>query len=346
MTQSTKLKRFQMSEGPPSQLFHSRDRRVQSVIEADGEIRECPKWREWLLQEFSSSVFRRDGNTYAEIEANASKRGPHGWCKLELLPNSEPRACKAIRVVGIREQVLKEKCQEFLDKGWIRESHSNWVARGFLVPKPGVNKWRLVIDYRYLNSCLRGHEFPLPVIEDTLLSQAGNHLWTLLDLEDGFHQMPLEESSRFLTAFCTPFGVFEWNVLPMGVKVGPAAFQRMVSWCLAHHQVPGARAYIDDILTGTRPTERGKGKLLDSRAFEEHYHQVRALLLALAECHLQVTPEECHMLMGRVKYCGLILEGGMRKPAPSKVAAIKEWSEAMISTPKQMKGFLGVCNWY
>ena len=67
-----------------------------------------------------------------------------------------------------------------MDKGWIRESHSNWVARGFLVPKPGVNKWRLVIDYRYLNSCLKGHEFPLPVIGDTLLSQAGNHLWTLL----------------------------------------------------------------------------------------------------------------------------------------------------------------------
>ena len=144
------------------------------------------------------------------------------------------------------------------------------------------------------------------VIEDTLLSQAGNHLWTLLDLEDGFHQMPLEESSRFLTAFCTRFGVFEWNVPPMGVKVGPAAFQRMVSWCLAHDQVPGARAYIDDILTGTRPTKGGKGKLLDSRAFEEYYHQVRAFLLALAECHLQVKPEKCHMFMGRVKYCGHI----------------------------------------
>ena len=212
--------------------------------------------------------------------------------------------------------------------------------------KPGVNKWRLVIDYRYLNSCLKGHEFPLPVIQDTLLRHAANHLWPLLDLEDGCHQMPLEGSSRFPTAYCTPFGVFEWNVLPMGVRVGPAVFQRMVSWCLAHHQVPGVRAYIDDILTGTRPTERGKGKHLDSCALEEHYHQVRALLLALAECHLQVKPEKCHILMGRVKYCGHILEGGMRKPAPSKVAAIKEWREAMMSTPKPMKGFLGVCNWH
>ena len=125
LTQSTKLKRFQMCEGPPSQLLQSRDRSVQSVIETDGEIRECQKRREWLLQQFSSSVFAREGNTCAEIEANASKRGPHGWCKLELLPNSDPRACKAIRVLGIREQVLKEECQQFLDKGWIRESHSN-----------------------------------------------------------------------------------------------------------------------------------------------------------------------------------------------------------------------------
>ena len=346
-TAATVLRRFQFSElSPPQQLFHARDRCIQSVIEADGEIRECQQWRDKLLKKFGNSVFRRDGNTYKEIEAHAAKRGPHGWCKLELLPDSEPRACKAIRVVGIREQVLGDKVREFMAKGWIRESRSNWVARGFLVRKPGVNKWRLVIDYRYLNSCLKGHEFPLPVIEDTLCGQAGNHLSTLLDLEDGFHQMPLEESSRHLTAFCTPFGVYEWNVPPMGVKVGPAAFQRMVSWCLAHHQVLGAKAYIDDILIGTAPHLRGKGKLLDRHAFEEHYIQVRALLRALADCHLQVRPEKCHMFMGRVKYCGHILEGGMRKPAPSKVAAIKESTESMITTPKQMKEFLGVCNWY
>ena len=35
------------------------------------------------------------------------------------------------------------------------------------------------MDYRYLNSCLEGHEFPLPVIGDLLQGQAGNHLWTL-----------------------------------------------------------------------------------------------------------------------------------------------------------------------
>ena len=85
---------------------------------------------------------------------------------------------------------------------------------GFQCQNPGVNKSRLVIDYRYLNSCLEGHEFLLLVIEDLLQRQHGNHLWTILDLEEGFHQMPLTEESRPLTAFCTPWGVYQWNVLP------------------------------------------------------------------------------------------------------------------------------------
>ena len=42
-----------------------------------------------------------------------------------------------------------------------------------------------------MNTQLRGCEFPLPVIEDLFVKQAGNLLWTLLDLEDGFHQMLL-----------------------------------------------------------------------------------------------------------------------------------------------------------
>ena len=52
------------------------------------------------------------------------------------------------------------------------------------------------------------------------------------------------------------------------------------------------------------------------------------------------------MFRRRVKYSGHISEGSMRKPAPSKVAAIKESTESIITTLKQMKGLLGVYNWY
>ena len=86
------------------------------------------------------------------------------------------------------------------------EGNPQRVARAFLVPKPG-GKWRLVIDYRHLNSCLEGKSFPLPVIEDQLTNEQGNFLYSLIDLEDGFHQMHLEEDSKHLTEFCTPEAV-------------------------------------------------------------------------------------------------------------------------------------------
>ena len=98
------------------------------------------------------------------------------FCKLELKAGSQPRACNPIQALGIKEEQMNKKIKGFLDKAWMVRSYSAWVARGFLVPKPGTNKWRLVIDYRYLNSCLEAHELPLPVIEDLLQGQAGRHL--------------------------------------------------------------------------------------------------------------------------------------------------------------------------
>ena len=261
-------------------------------------------------------------------------------------------AFSPIRAIGLREEALKEKVQGFEKRGWIEGSKSPWVARGLLVPKPGVNNWRLVIDCWYLNSCTEVHEFPLLAIGDPLQRQHGNHLWTILYLEDKFHQMPPTEKGRPLTAFCTPWGVYQWNVLPMGVKVGPQVYQRMVTHCI-RHLPPSVRAYIVDLLLGTPPSKasRGKGKLsdscaLDEEAITEHYELVRNLFRCLAHQHLQVKEEKCRLFCQKVKYCGHMLHQGRRSPAPEKVAAVRDWTEAMIRTPKQIKKCLGVCNWY
>ena len=213
-------------------IFRTRDRCVRSMIEADAEHPHCHDHRNWICNRFKDTVFRAGGNHWSDIEKNMDKRGLNGICVSGSIPDAKPKAEKPIRAVGLREEAMREKIKGFQKKGWIVPSQSHWVSLGFLVPKPGTNKWRLLIEYRYVNTQLRGCEFPLPVIEDLFVKQAGNQLWTLLDPEDGFHQMPLSECSRQYIAFCTPFGIFEWRVLPMGVKVGPQAFQRMVSDCL------------------------------------------------------------------------------------------------------------------
>ena len=150
--------------------------------------------------------------------------------------------------------------------------------------------------------------------------------------------MPLLEECRHLTAFCTPAGTFEWKVLPMGVKIGPG-------WCFGCFK-PHIRAYIYDILVGTRPTCSGKGKPLYSQAIMEHSKLVRDLFEVVKGCRLQVNKEKFFLFYTQVKYVGHILHEGQRSPAPRKVATVRQWSEDMIRTPKQMKRFLGLCNWY
>ena len=140
---------------------------------------------------------------------------------------------------------------KFIANDWIAQSDSEWSAQAFIVPKPDDAKsmekqWRMVVDYCYLNSQTKEDPFPLPLIESLIGKQAENKLWSIFDLEDGFNQMHLHPDSWHLTTFCTPWGSYEFNVLPMGVRNGPAMFQRMIMWIL--RDVPQACVYIDDVL--------------------------------------------------------------------------------------------------
>ena len=202
---------------------------MRSVIEADAEHPHYQHHRDWICNRFKDTVVKEGGNHWSDIEKNMDKWGPNEICVFQPIPDAKPKTRQPICAVGLSEEAMREKIKEFQEKGWIVPSQSHWFSRGFLVPKRGTKKRRIVIDYRYVNTQPRGCEFLLPVIEDLFVKQAGNQLWTLLNLEDGFHQMALRECSRRYSAFCTPFGVFEWRVLSMGVKVGPQAFQRMVS---------------------------------------------------------------------------------------------------------------------
>ena len=135
------------------QLFHSKTRSVRSVLEADAKEFSQPhlqklveSYRKKLLDEFKNTVFNSERTNWEEIKANTDKRRPNQWVKLELKGGSKPVAFSPIRAVGLWEEALKEKVQGFEKIGWIEGSKRAWVARGFLVPKSEVNKWRLVID--------------------------------------------------------------------------------------------------------------------------------------------------------------------------------------------------------
>ena len=262
--------------------------------------------------------------------------------------------------MGVREVALREKIDSFLKKGFIQkleEDSPERVSRDSSVPKAN-GKCQLVIDYRHLDTQLKGQDFPLPVIEDQLANQNGGFLWSLVGLEDGFHQMHLAREHWHCTSFSTPFGVFEWKVLPMGVTVGPEAFQRMLAYCLKG--CPDSRPYIDDVSTGTGKEYACQGQVSHHRHIQhimkdpdkrqeflqDHYDALHHLFTNLAKAKLYVKPEKCHLFQLQVHYCGLILREGRRCQSPAKTEVVHKMDHPTIKTPKALKGFLGLANWY
>jgi len=93
-------------------------------------------------------------------------RGPFGVCKIELKEGAKPMHKKFFRCSGEREEALNKMIQKLISRGWIVPSKSEWTSQAFVVPKPadasGNKQWRLVLDYRYLNSQTKDDPFPFP----------------------------------------------------------------------------------------------------------------------------------------------------------------------------------------
>ena len=238
-------------------------------------------------------------------------------------------------MTGERWQGCIDIVDRFLSENLIETSFSEWSSPAFVVPKKVKGQWRLVIDYRYLNSVTRLDAHPLPRIGEILQRQGKFKIWTVLDMKDGFHQIPLKEEFRDLTSMSTPKGMYRWKVMPMGLKNAPAIFQRIMEYVLKDFDF--ADPYIDDIIIGsTGDTEE--------ELLRNHERDVDAVLSRLKEKFFVVSTKKLQMFMRQVEFCGHVLVDGRRSPALGKLLALQKWELPQVVT--QLRGFLGLANYF
>ena len=84
---------------------------------------------------------------------------------------------------------------------------------------------RFCIDYWKVNAVTRRDVYPLPRMDDTLDNLAGAKWFSTLGMVSGYWQVEVADEDKEKTAFCTPDGLYEFNVLPFGLCNGPAMFQ-------------------------------------------------------------------------------------------------------------------------
>ena len=158
-----------------------------------------------LLTEFRSSVFAE-----AEFPAFPPERAVE--FDIPLLPDSDIPFARGQRLSFVQIEALKGMIRELLQGGLIRPSKSPFSAPLLMVTKPD-GSWRLVVDYRKLNSLTIKDKYPLPNPQALFNQMQGSTVFSVLDLQWGYHQVLVKESDAHKTAFSTPLGSFEWMVM-------------------------------------------------------------------------------------------------------------------------------------
>lgn len=142
---------------------------------------------------------------------------------------------------------FQDHIRKLLDNDIIRESHSPYAAPIVLVRKKD-GSLRLCVDYRHLNSKTVRDQLPLPRIEESIDAIGGAKWLSTMDLASGFNQVGMDDEDRHKTAFTTPFGIFKYNRMPMGLTNSPATFQRLMQTCLNDYIFQILLLYLDDII--------------------------------------------------------------------------------------------------
>ena len=249
--------------------------------------------------------------------------------KIQLNKDAQPFALSTPHRVAIP---LMPKVQEELKRmeklGVIEkvEDPTEWCAGMVMVPKAD-GRVRICVDLTKLNESICRERHLLPAVDQTLAQLAGAKVFTKLDANSGFWQIPLAKESSRLTTFITPFGRYCFKRLPFGFTSVPEHFQRRISSILAG--LDGVVCQMDDILV------HGKDQA-------QHDTRLKAVLQRLQEAGLTLNSEKCQFSRSCVKFLGHLVDQDGIHPDPDKVAAIVQVQP--LSDVSAVRQFLGMAN--
>ena len=175
-----------------------------------------------------------------------------------------------------------------------------------VVPKKN-NTVRICVDLTKLNKCVKRERHPLPAVEQVLAQLAEASVFSKLDANSGFWQIPLSAKSAPLTTFITPFGRFCFHRLPFGITSAPEHFQRRMSEIL--EGLEGVVCMLDDTL-------------IYGKTQEEHDHRLQVALQRLKAAGVTLNQQKCLFSVSEITFLGQVISKHGIQPDPSKIEAI------------------------
>lgn len=250
-----------------------------------------------------------------------------------------PKYCKARRLHPEVEKNAQTAFSRLLSDEIVRPSRSEWSSPLHMVPKKD-NSWRPTGDYRALNKVTKRDMYPLPFLNNFANVLHGCEVFSAIDLQHAYYQIPIHPSHIHKTAITTPFGAFEYLQMNFGLAGASQTFQRFINkvlWdvkvCTKDGTMRPIRtfAYVDDIL-------------IASSSAEQHEEDLHAVCKRLNEYGLKINSAKSKWGVERLDFLGHQVSREGIQPLPEKVQAIANYTR-----PEKAKGlrrFLGILNFY
>jgi hypothetical protein len=173
--------------------------------------------------------------------------------------------------------------------------------------------------------------YPLPRMDECLDSLGDAVIFSTLDCNSGYWQIPIDKKDRDKTAFVTHCGLHRFTRMPFGLVNAPATFQRAVDMILAQVKWEYALVYLDDVI-------------VYSRSVEDHLTQLDHVLTLLSNAGVTLKLSKFRFFQDSVDYLGRVI-------CPGKLAVAQKNIDTLAqahypSTRTELRSFLGMCNVY
>ena len=281
-----------------------------------------------------------DNNVRGKVEALLSKY--HAVCdgrlgtlkgtihRIETVPGAKPIFQQPYRCGIERRKAEEAEVKRMLQAGVITPSNAEWASPVVFVPKPD-GSLRFCVDYRKLNKITVRDSYPMPRMDECIDSLGSATVFTTLDCNSGYWQLPVAEEDQDKTTFTCHAGAYKFKRLPFGLRNAPATFQRAMDIILSRVRWKYVLVYLDDII-------------IFSRGVQQHLSHLESVLRLLQAAGATLQLPKCHFFQRQVKYLGHIIRPGKLAIYGKNLEAITKALPPRNKT--QVRAFLGMCNVY